>query len=76
MIEAEIDFLVQFVEIGLKEKLQIVLDKDSVRITNKEAIGILRKADKKYENELLHGEDLSKEYEKYLTEEYLELLFL
>ena len=70
--QEEIDFLDQFVEKGLKDKLQIVLEKDSVRISHKEAIAILQKAEaeKHFENKPLFGEDLAKEHEKYLTEEY------
>lgn len=66
----EIEFLDQFVEKGLKGKLQIVLDKDSVRITHQEAIRILKESGKKFEYSPEYGEDLAKEHEKYLTEEY------
>lgn len=66
----EIDFLDQFVEKGLKEKLQIVLDKDCVRITHEEAIKILKESGKTFEYKPEYGEDLAKEHEKYLTEEY------
>ncbi len=66
----EITFLDSFVEKGLKDKLQIVLDKDSVRITHKEAIHILKESGKKFEYSPEYGEDLAKEHEKYLTEEH------
>ena len=66
----EIDFCDQFVENGLKEKLNILLDNKSARVTHEEAITILREAKKDFEFEPKYGEDLAKEHEKYLTEEY------
>ena len=66
----EMAFLDRFVEKGLIEKLKVVLNNKPVRITHKEAIDILMKADEKFEYEPKQGEDLSKEHEKYLTEKY------
>lgn len=67
---SEYDFLEQFVEKDLRNKLKIVLDKPCVRIPHREAIEILRNSGKKFENEPKQGEDLAKEHEKYLTDEY------
>ena len=66
----EMAFLDRFVEKGLIEKLKVVLNNKPVRITHKEAIDILMKADEKFEYEPNQGEDLAKEHEKYLTEKY------
>ena len=66
----EIEFLNQFVEPGLIDKLNIVLNNEPARITHKEAIDILINSGKKFEYEPKHGEDLAKEHEKYLTEEH------
>ena len=66
----EMAFLDRFVEKGLVEKLKVVLNNKPVRITHKEAIDILMKADEKFEYEPKQGEDLAKEHEKYLTEKY------
>lgn len=66
----EMAFLDRFVEKGLIEKLKVVLNNKPVRITHKEAIDILIKADEKFEYEPKQGEDLAKEHEKYLTEKY------
>lgn len=66
----EMAFLDRFVEKGLIEKLKVVLNNNAVRITHKEAIDILMKADEKFEYEPKQGEDLAKEHEKYLTEKY------
>lgn len=66
----EMAFLDRFVEKGLIEKLKVVLNNKPVRITHKEAIDVLMKADEKFEYEPKQGEDLAKEHEKYLTEKY------
>lgn len=66
----EINFCDTFVEKGLKEKLTTLLDSSFVRIDHKEAIDILKKADRKWEFQPEYGEDLAKEHEKYLTEYY------
>ncbi len=67
--EDELVFLDKFVESGLCEKLQVVLDKKAVRITHHEAITILKEANKNFEFAPEYGEDLAREHEKYLTEE-------
>ena len=64
----EINFCDQFIEKGLKEKLNKLLNSSFVRIDHKEVIDILKKADRKWEFEPDYGEDLAKEHEKYITE--------
>ena len=64
----EIDFCDQFIEKGLKEKLNNLLNSTFVRIDHKDVIDILKKADRKWEFEPDYGEDLAKEHEKYITE--------
>jgi asparaginyl-tRNA synthetase len=66
----EMEFFDKFVEPGLLDKLKFVLDKKSARVTHKEAIDILINCGKNFENKPLHGEDLAKEHERYLTEEH------
>ena len=66
----ELEFLNKFVEVGLLDKLNIVLNNKPARVTHKEAIDILINSGKNFEYEPKHGEDLAKEHEKYLTEEY------
>ena len=66
----EINFLDEFVEKGLKEKLTKLVDSKFVRITHHEAIDILKKADVKWEFEPSYGEDIAKEHERYITEYY------
>ena len=64
----EIDFLNNFVEKGLRNKLEKLLNSTFVRITHKEVIDILKKADVAFEFAPEYGEDIAKEHEKYITE--------
>lgn len=64
----EIEFLDKFVEKGLKNKLESLLNSHFVRITHKEVIGILKNADVSFEFAPEYGEDIAKEHEKYITE--------
>ena len=64
----EIGFCNTFIEKGLKEKLTKILNSEFVRIDHKDAIDILKKADKEWEFQPDYGEDLAKEHEKYITE--------
>lgn len=64
---SELTFLDKFVEKGLKQKLQKVLDSKFKVATHKEAIEILLKSTEKFENKPKQGEDLATEHEKYLT---------
>lgn len=66
----EMEFLNQFVEKGLIEKLNMVLNKKAVRISHRDAITILKEADEKFEYIPEYGSDLAKEHEKYLTEKH------
>jgi asparaginyl-tRNA synthetase len=66
----EMEFFNKFVEPGLKEKLQNVLDKPFAKVTHKEAIDILLNANVKFENLPKHGQDINTEHEKYLTEKH------
>lgn len=69
----EIDFCNTFIEKGLKEKLTKILNSEFVRIDHKDAIDILKKADKEWEFQPDYGEDLAKEHEKYITEYFMDL---
>lgn len=66
----EMLFFDKWVEPGIVDKLQSVIDSKPARITHKEAIDILLKSDKKWEVMPNRGDDISTEHEKYLTEEY------
>lgn len=64
----EIEFLNNFVQIGLKDKLEKVISSNFVRIDHKDVISILKKADVKWEFEPDYDGDIAKEHEKYITE--------
>ncbi|MBN3491042.1 asparagine--tRNA ligase [Acholeplasma equirhinis] len=66
----EMAFFDKFVENGLLNKLNHVLNSEFTKITHKEAIDILLNAGVKFENKPAHGRDLAKEHEKYLTEKH------
>lgn len=66
----EMNFLDQFVQKGLIEKLKSVLCTKSVKITHRDAIELLKKSGIQWEFEPVQGQDIAKEHEKYLTEEY------
>ena len=64
----EMEFLDKFVEKGLLDKLTKLVNSKFTRVTHKEVIDILQKADVKWEFVPIQGEDIAKEHEKYITE--------
>ena len=64
----EMDFFDNFVEKGLKEKLNKLVNSEFVRIDHEEVIKILKEAPVKWEFTPEYGEDIAKEHEKYITE--------
>ncbi|WP_221892233.1 asparagine--tRNA ligase [Cetobacterium sp. 8H] len=66
----EMEFFNQFIEKGLFDKLNIVLNSDFGKVTYTEAIDILLKADKKFDYPVSWGIDLQSEHERYLSEEH------
>ena len=66
----EIDFFDKFVEKGLKDKLNKVLNSKFVRITHHDAITLLKEAKVDFEFKPEYGEDIAKEHEKYIIEHF------
>lgn len=66
----EIKFLDGFVQPGLKEKLETMTESKSARVTHEEAITILKNSGKDWEFPPEYGQDIAKEHEKYLTDDY------
>lgn len=64
----EIEFLDKFVERGLKNKLEKLVQSEFVRVTHEEVIRILKEASIDFEFTPEYGEDIAKEHEKYITE--------
>ena len=65
----EMKFFNQFMEKGLIEKLQNVVNNDFAVMTYTEAIDHLKKADKDFQYPVEWGCDLMTEHEKYISEE-------
>ena len=66
----EMTFLDKFVEKGLIEKLERIVNSKFTRIDHEEVIKILKDAKVKWEFEPEYGEDIAKEHEKYITEHF------
>lgn len=65
----EMDFLNQFVDKGLKDRLNHVLNEEFGHVTYTEAVEILEKHNDEFEYKVSWGTDLQTEHERYLTEE-------
>ena len=66
----EMEVFNNFIEKGLFDKLNNVLNSDFGRLTYTEAIDILLKSGKKFDYPVEWGIDLQSEHERYLAEEY------
>ena len=64
----EMEFFDKFVEKGLLDKLNALVDSNFTRIDHEEVIKILKESGKNWEFEPEYGEDIAKEHEKYITE--------
>lgn len=65
----EMKFFNEFVDKGLLERLQHVVDSDFAHVTYTEAIDILEKHNNQFEYQVFWGCDLQTEHERYLTEQ-------
>ena len=63
----EINFFDKFVEPGLKEKLEKVINSKFVRIDHKDVIDLLKNSGEKWEFTPDYDDDIAKEHEKWLT---------
>ena len=66
----DLEFLNKMWDKELLERLHFVKDNPFVRITYTEAVGILEKADVKWEFPVFWGADLQSEHERYLVEKH------
>ena len=74
---AELEFLNKFVDTGLLERLNNIVNNDFIRLDYTEAIDILLKSKEKFEFQVKWGIDLQSEHERYLTEKvYQKPVFL
>ena len=65
----EMNFFNSFVDKGLLDRLNNVVNSDFARVTYTEAVDILMKNNDKFEYKVSWGTDLQTEHERYLTEE-------
>ena len=65
----ELEFLNQFVDKGLLERLQHIVKSDFARVSYTEAVEMLEKVNDRFEYKVKWGSDLQTEHERYLTEE-------
>ena len=73
----EMAFFNKFIDKGLLERLDNIVNSDFGRITYTEAVDVLLKSGKKFEYPVEWGIDLQTEHERYLTEEvYKKPLFV
>ena len=68
--QSELAFLQKFNQSNLIEKLEGFLDSSVARVTHHDAIEILKKVEDRFVFKPEYGEDIAKEHEKYLTDEY------
>ena len=66
--KAEIEFCDKFVEKGLLDKLNNLVNSNFTRISHKEVVDILLKSGNKWEFKPDYLSDIAKEHEKYITE--------
>ncbi|WP_102399416.1 asparagine--tRNA ligase [Haloimpatiens massiliensis] len=64
----EIEFFNSFIDKGLKDRLNNVLNSDFARISYTEAVELLKKADVEFKYPVEWGCDLQTEHERYITE--------
>ena len=64
----EMEFFDKFVENGLLDKLNKLVNSHFTRVDHEEVITILKNAPIKWEFEPEYGEDIAREHEKYITE--------
>ncbi len=64
----EIDFFDKWVQPGLKEKLNKIINSKFTRISHHDVIDLLKKSGNKWEFEPDYEGDIAKEHEKYITE--------
>lgn len=65
----EMEFFNKFIDEGISERLNNILNSKFGRLTYTEAIEILKKSDKKFDFPVEWGIDLQTEHERYLAEE-------
>ena len=68
--KAEIDLCDQFIEKGLRAKLEAIVNSKFVRISHHDCIDLLLQSCKKWEFKPSYEDDIAKEHERYITEHF------
>ena len=68
--EEDLGLFAKFVDKGLRERLQFVVDRPFQRVSYTEAVGILEKSGRTFEYPVAYGQNLQSEHERFLTEEH------
>ncbi len=68
--QGDLDIFAKFIDKGLVERLQFVVDRPFQRVSYTEAVEILIASDAKFEYPVEWGMNLQSEHERYLTEEH------
>jgi asparaginyl-tRNA synthetase len=66
----DLAFFAKFVDKGLHERLEFVVERPFVRVPYTEAVDILTKSGKHFEFPVAYGQNLQSEHERFLTEEH------
>ena len=66
---AEMEFFNKFVDKGLLDRLDNVVNSDFIRITYTEAVKLLQESGQEFKYPVSWGDDLQTEHERYLTEQ-------
>ncbi len=66
--DGDLDFFNKFIDKGLKERLESLVDADFVRCSYTDAIDIMLNSNHKFEYKPVWGMDLQTEHERFLTE--------
>lgn len=66
----DLSIFAKFVDKGLHERLQFVVDRPFVRVPYAEAVDILLKSGKQFEYPVTYGQNLQSEHERFLTEQH------
>jgi len=69
-IPEEMEFFNQFIDKGLLERLEHIINSDFVRVSYTDAVEILQNCGAKFEYPVEWGIDLQTEHERYLTEQH------
>ena len=66
----DLSLFARFVDKGLHERLQFVVERPFVRVTYSDAVDIISQSGKKFEFPVEYGLNLQSEHERFLTEEH------